>query len=209
MAIHYLLRGAITEALQAADALITLSREQGFAQLLAHGMLWRAAALSWLDLPAKAIPLLKEALAARLATGNRITHPGFSMQLVLAYLRAGGIETGLAVVSELLAWIERTGERLSEAALWLRRGQLLLARAEGDENEAELSLQKALAVSRQQHIKLTELATATALAQLWQRQGKRRTARELLEPIYAWFTEGFELPVLRDARAALDELSKP
>lgn len=110
-------------------------------------------------------------------------------------------------MTELLTSVNQTGSRQSEAALWLRRGQLLLARTNGDQNEAELSLQKALAVSRQQHIKLTELATAIALARLWQHQGKQRAARELLEPIYAWFTEGFEFPVLRDARSLLNELS--
>jgi predicted ATPase len=197
----------LSEALQTADALITLSREQRFATWLAHGMLFRAAAVSWLDSPVKAIPLLKEAIAARVATGNLIGHPAISLRLVCAYLRAGKFETGLGLVTELLAWVERTGNRQSEAGLWLRRGQLLLADANGDANEAELSMQKALAVSRQQQSKLTELAAATALARLWQRQGRGSAALELLEPIYAWFTEGIEFPVLRDARALLDELS--
>jgi predicted ATPase len=209
MAWAYLSHGRMSEALQTADALITLSREQRFATWLAHGMLQRAAALSWLDSPAKAIPLFKEAIAARVATGNLISHPSVSLLLVGAYLRARDFEAGLALVTELLAWVERTGNRRSEPDLWLRRGQLLLGAGNGEASEAEVSMQKALAVSRQRQAKLTELATATALARLWQRQGKRRAARELLEPTYAWFTEGFGLPVLRDARALLDELSTP
>jgi class 3 adenylate cyclase/predicted ATPase len=207
MAIAYLWRGAMTEALNTAEALITLSREQNFATWLAHGMLWRAVALSWLDSPAKAIPLLKEAIAARVATGNLISHASVSTHLVWAYLRAGELEKGLALVTELLALVERTGNRVGEPGLWLRRGQLLLADSSGDANEAELSMQKALAVSRQQQIKVTELTMATALARLWQQQGKRGAALELLAPIYAWFTEGFDFPVLREARALLDELS--
>jgi tetratricopeptide (TPR) repeat protein len=208
MASAHLGRGAMTEALQAADALITLSREQGFATWLAHGMICRAAALSWLDAPTKAIPLLKDAIAACLATGNVIAHPFVSLYLVDAYLRAGEVEQGLAHATELLAQCERTGDRWGEPSLWDLRGQLLLAGANRDENEAELSLQKALAVARHQRTKVGELAAATRLAQLWQQQGRRVAALELLKPIYAWFTEGFEHPLLRDARGLLDELSK-
>ena len=209
MATSYLSRGMMSEALETADALVTLSREQRFATWLAHGMLFRAAALSWIGSPAKAIPLLKEAIAARVATGNLISHAGVSSHLVGAYLRLGDFEAGLALVTELLAWVERTDDRQPEPGLWLRRGQLLLANGNGDAKEAELSMQKALTVSRHQQVKLTELATATALARLWQHQGKRAAARELLEPIYAWFTEGFDFPLLRDARELLKEFSNP
>ena len=109
----------------------------------------------------------------------------------------------------MFAHVERTGDRVGEPYLWLRRGQLLLATVNADETEAELSMQKALSVSRLQGHKLAELAAATALTQLWLQQGKRGAALELLAPIYGWFTEGFEFPVLRDARALLCELSKP
>jgi tetratricopeptide (TPR) repeat protein len=206
MAFAYLSRGAMAEALETADALVTLSREQGFPHWLAQGMILHAAAASWLDSPAKAIPLLKDAVAARVAAGSRISHAGFSLHLVSACLRAGEVETGRAVVAELFAHVERTGDRVGEPYLWLRRGQLLLAAVNGDETEAELSMQKALAVSRQQGNKFAELATATALARLWRQQGKKGAALELLAPIYGWFTEGFEFPVLRDARALLCEL---
>src|SRR5262249_50337876 len=209
MAIAHFLRGEMTDALQSADALITLSREQDFAPWLAHGMLYRAQVLSWLDSPSKAIPLFKEAIAARVATGNLISHASVSLPLVWAYLRAGQVEAGLALVAEMLAWVERTGNRNAEPGLWLRRGQLLLAAANADADEAELSMQKALVVSRRQQNKRTELATATALGRLWQQQSKRGAALELLTPIYAWFTEGFEYPVLRAARALMDELSTP
>jgi class 3 adenylate cyclase/predicted ATPase len=208
MAGAYMFRGAMAEASQTADALIALSREQGFPHWLAQGMILHAAAASWLDSPAKAIPLLKDAVAARVAAGSRITHAGFSLHLVSACLRAGEIETGLAVVTELFAHVERTGDRESESALWRLRGQLLLAGAKGEENEAELCMFKALAVARQQRARLLELLAATVLAQLWQGQGKRGAALGLLEPIYAEFTEGFDFPVLREARALLDKLSK-
>ncbi|MBI3455716.1 MAG: AAA family ATPase [Candidatus Rokubacteria bacterium] len=90
IAIDQLRRGAMPEALETAEALVTLSREQGFALWLAHGMLFRGAALSWLRPPAEAIPLLREALAARQATGARIAQPGLASRLAEAGLRAGG-----------------------------------------------------------------------------------------------------------------------
>jgi predicted ATPase len=199
----------MAEALERADASITLSREQGFPQWLAQGMIIRAAVLSWLDAPGTAIPLLKDALATRQATGARIGWPAYSVPLVSACLRAGEIEAGLAIVTELLEHVEHTNDRDSESHLWRFRGQLFLARGKEDEAEAERCLEKALAVARHQGARLFELAAATDLARLWQRQGKREAALELLGPIYAWFTEGFEYPELRGAHALLDELSEP
>jgi predicted ATPase len=92
--------------------------------------------------------------------------------------------------------------------MWLRRGQLLLADRNRDANEAELCMEKSLALARQEGTKLRELLTATALAQPWQRQGRRAEALQLLGPLYAWFTEGFEYPELRSARILLNDLSK-
>ena len=206
MAFWHLTRGAMAKSLETADALITLSREQGFAQWLAQGMIVHAAAASWIGPPSKAISLLKDAIAARIATGSRISHTAFSLPLVSAYLRAGEVETGLAVVGELLAYVERTGDRVDESMLWLRQGQLFLARTV--DTKAELSMQKALSIARQQRAKFRELVIAVALAQLWRHQGKRAEALALLKPIYTWFSEGFEHPELRSARALLDELSK-
>jgi predicted ATPase len=72
---------------------------------------------------------------------------------------------------------------------------------------AEASLHQAIAVARKQSAKLWELRAATSLARLWRDQGKRTEARDLLAPIYGWLTEGFDTPVLQDAKALLDELN--
>jgi predicted ATPase len=72
---------------------------------------------------------------------------------------------------------------------------------------AEASLHQAIAVARRQSAKLWELRAATSLARLWRDQGKRTEARDLLAPIYGWLTEGFDTPVLQDAKALLDELN--
>jgi predicted ATPase len=209
IAIDRLRRGAMAEALAAAEGLVTLSSEQGFAQWLAQGMISRGAALSWLRPPAEAIPLLREALVAREATGARVARASFSVGLIGACLRAGQIEEGLAVVTDVLREIETTDERNVESVLWRLQGELLLARGPGDEPAAEDCLQKALAVARHQSARFMELTAATTLATLWQRRGERAAARALLEAIYGSFTEGFEYPALRSAQALLDELSAP
>ena len=72
---------------------------------------------------------------------------------------------------------------------------------------AEASLHQAIAVARRQSAKLWELRASTSLARLWRDQGKRTEARDLLAPIYGWFTEGFDTPVLQDAKALLDQLT--
>jgi predicted ATPase len=86
------------------------------------------------------------------------------------------------------------------SCFWLGGGRKTRAR--------ERSLEKALAVARHQGVRLQDLSAARSLAQLWQRQARREAALALLGPIYAWFTEGFEYPDLRNARALLEELSK-
>jgi predicted ATPase len=87
------------------------------------------------------------------------------------------------------------------------KGELLLARSPSDPTQAEVSFREALEVARRQSAKSFELRAATSLARLWQRQGKRDEARDLLAPVYAWFTEGFDTKDLRDAKALLEELA--
>jgi predicted ATPase len=105
--------------------------------------------------------------------------------------------SGLALISE-------TNERW-KAELHLRKGELLLALSVAD--KAERSFREALAVARDQSAKLWELRAAISLARLWRNQGKRDEARELLAPVYGWFSEGFDTPDLKDAKALLDELA--
>jgi predicted ATPase len=102
--------------------------------------------------------------------------------------------------------MEATGERVNEAELHRLRGDLL--KALGDQVAAEQSYHRAIAVAGQQSAKIWELRAANSLARLWQNLGKRAEARDLLAPIYGWFTEGFDTPVLQDAKALLEELGR-
>jgi len=104
-----------------------------------------------------------------------------------------------------LQMIEATGERWAEAEVYRVRGDLLSATA--DLSEAERSYQQALAAAQRQSAKLWEQRVSTSLARLWRDQRKRTEARDLLAPIYGWFTEGFDMSDLKDANALLEELA--
>jgi predicted ATPase len=118
----------------------------------------------------------------------------------------GQTEEGLCAINEALV---APGERLTEAERYRLKGQLLLQQAAADEAEAEASFPQALDIARSQHAKSWELRAAMSLSRLWQRQGKRTEARELLAPVYGWFTEGFDTADLQEAKALLETLSEP
>ena len=119
--------------------------------------------------------------------------------------KAGRIEEALDILRQSLAEVERTGIRYHEAEMHRLEGELRLG---FDEERSEVCFQRAIGIARAQQAKSWELRAALSLARLWQRQGKPDQARELLAPIYGWFTEGFELPDLTAARSLLAELAE-
>ena len=125
--------------------------------------------------------------------------------LALAHARAGQPETALDLLSEALVVVEDMDERMFEAELHRTIGDALLSMNRQGEAEAEFN--RALAVARKQQAKSWELRAAMSMARLWSDQGKRDRARELLAPVYGWFTEGFDTRDLKDAKALLDELA--
>jgi predicted ATPase len=103
--------------------------------------------------------------------------------------------------------VARSGEHWFEAELRRLRADVLFAASPGQASKAESSLQSALAVAREQGAKWWELRAAMSMARLWCDQGKRDEARELLAPVYGWFTEGFDTLDLKEAKAMLDDLA--
>jgi predicted ATPase len=130
--------------------------------------------------------------------------PLYIALLAGAFVIAGQIEEGAAQLDQALQLVERTGERWFAAELNRQKGCLLLRR--GHSQAAEELYRKALGIAREQEAKLWELRAAASLTRLWRDQARRATARDLLAPIYGWFTEGFATPDLKDAKALLDEL---
>ena len=116
-------------------------------------------------------------------------------------------EAGLTVLAEALTLVDTTGERWYEPELYRLKGELLLQQSSDNQAEAETCFHQALDIARNQQAKSFELRAATSLARLWQQQGKRQEAHDLLAPVYNWFTEGFDTADLKDAKALLDELA--
>ena len=103
--------------------------------------------------------------------------------------------------------MDSTGARWYEPELYRLKGELLLAQSPDNHTEAEPCFHHALEIARSQQAKSLELRAATSLARLWQRQGKRQEAYDLLAPVYGWFTEGFDTADLQEAQALLEELA--
>ena len=150
---------------------------------------------------------LRQALAAWRAMGAGLAVSHWLVLLAEAYRQAGQAEEGLRLLDEALAHVDHTGERHYAAEVYWLKGELLLQQAVPDEAQAESSLRQALAVAHQQQAKSWELRAAVSLARLWQSQDKRQEAYDLLAPVYNWFTEGFDAPDVKEAKALLDELA--
>jgi predicted ATPase len=151
------------------------------------------------------ISLVLQGLANRRATGSKLLLPFALMMLAEVYGMASQPREGLDRLAEAAKLVETTQERWAEAEIHRLRGTRLLSVHE--RAAAEDSFRHALAVARRQSAKFWELRAATSLARLWLDQGKRAEAGDLLAPVYGWFTEGFDTPVLQDAKVLLDELT--
>lgn len=155
----------------------------------------------------KGIADIREGMERRRAHGIGAVWPWFFALLAEAYGKVGQLGEGLTALQEALQWVQRNDERLYEAEVYRIRGELLLKQDVPDTAEAEQCFQRALQVARQQQAKSWELRAAMSLSRLWQLEGKRGDARELLMPVYTWFTEGFDTADLQDARVLADRLA--
>ena len=190
-----------------AEAAIALSREQGFPYWLAIGTIRRGWALAAQGHEAEGVQQIQQGIAAWRATGADVNRPWFLALLAEACGKAGKAEEGLAAVAEALTVVHTRANRVCEAELYRLKGELQLMLATDNAAEAETCFRQALAVARQQQARSLELRAALSLARLWQQQGKRAEARQLLAEVYGWFTEGFGTTDLQEAKALLEELA--
>jgi predicted ATPase len=187
-----------------AEAAVALCTEQGFAYYLAWGTTMQGWARVVQGRGEVGIAQTRQGLAALQATGAALRLPYYFALLAEACGQTGQAAEGLALLAEALA--HKTGETWMEAELYRLKGELLLSLAADNHTEAAGCFHQALSTARRQQAKSLELRAAMSLARLWQQQGKRQEGRQLLTPIYGWFTEGFDTADLQDARALLVEL---
>ena len=188
-----------------AGELIRTATEHGFALYRAQGQIFRGWAMVKRGNVSEGINLLRSGLGAYRATGSEVWMPHYRALLATAVEIAGEVEEAAALFDDALEAIERTGERWFEAELNRHKGELLLR--QGHRDMAEELYRKAKSIAEDQQAKLWELRAAANLARLHRNEGRRADARAVVAPVYAWFTEGFDTPDLRDARALLDELA--
>jgi predicted ATPase len=205
-----------------AEKTLALCHEQGFALLVSIEQVIQGWALAEQGQGEKGTTQIRQGVIAHQATGAVMGRAYYLLLLAEACGKTGEVEEGLDALAEVLDFVEKTGERRHEAELYRLRGQLTLQKLSvvssqlsvtdprpltpDPQGEAEACFLKALDIARKQQAKSLELRAATSLARLWQQQGKRKEAHQMLAEIYNWFTEGFDTKDLQEAKALLGEL---
>ena len=154
-----------------------------------------------------AIQEITSGLTAFRSTGATLYVPSWLPYLARAYADLGEIDDAWRCIGEATAAIEMTKQRWCEAEVNRVAGEITLTSPEPDAAKAEAYFERALAVARQQRAKSWELRAAMSMTRLWRDQGKPQQARDLLNPVYGWFTEGFDTHDLKEAKALLDTLA--
>jgi predicted ATPase len=211
-AILYQSRREGQAAQERAEAAVALAREQGFPYWAAIGTIVRGWALAEQGHIEEGIAQMRQGLAAWRATGAEARWTYFLTFLAEAYEKKGQAKEGLSILAEALAVVGKNEEHYYEAELYRLKGELTLqSQVQGPksqvEEEAEECFWKAIDIARRQQAKSLELRAVMSLSRLWQSQGKKKEAHEMLAEIYGWFTEGFDTKDLQEAKALLQELA--
>jgi len=195
------------EAGERAECTVALATEHGFAIFAAVGTALRG----WADATQGSAPggiaELSRGLAAYRGTGAEFLRPHHLALLADACQHHGREEEALTALADALVLVDKTDERWWEGELHRLAGEVLWRQTEADPVRVERCFQKALGVARNQEAKFLELRATVSLTRLWQRLGSRAEAYDLLAQIYGWFSEGFDIPDLQEAKALLGELA--
>jgi predicted ATPase len=196
---------------------MAFSSEHGFPQFVARETFTRGSMLAAQGQVEEGLTQLRQSIDTYLAGGTEVLRPIFLSGLAAAHGAVGQVDEGLALLTEALVIVDKTGLRLNEVGLYLLKGQLTLQKFQvpgskfqapnSPESEAEECFLKAIEIARRQQAKSLELLAVMSLCRLWQQQGKKEEARQMLAEIYGWFTEGFDTKDLQEAKALLEELA--
>ena len=190
------------------DEVAALADEKGAALWKADGMMNHGCVSALTGKASLAIQMITTGLSAWRSTGATIRVPEYTSYLASAYADVDHFDDARRRIGEATIALEEANERWIEAEVHRLAGEIALKSPQPDPAEAQACFDRALAVARQQQAKSWELRAAMSLARLWRDQGKVRQARELLAPVYGWFTEGFDTLDLKEAKALLGQLEK-
>jgi predicted ATPase len=189
------------------DELVALADEKGTAFWKAGGIAFQGSILSLTGQAADAVHTITSGITAWRSTGSTAFVPWWLSCLARAYAELSRYDDAWRCIGEAMTLVETTKQRWCKAEVYRMAGEIALLSREVDVAKAETHFEQALAVAREQQAKSWELRAARSLARLWRDQGKVQQARELLAPVYGWFTEGFHTRDLKEAKALLEELA--
>jgi predicted ATPase len=163
--------------------------------------------LALIGMPSEAIELLSAGIAMARAAQSTMWLPFHLMHLARAHADLGQFDDARRCIGDAITVVESTREKWCEAEVHRTAGDIELMPPAPDATTAQAHFERALGVARSQQAKSWELRAATSLARLWRDQGKRDEARNVLAPVFGWFTEGFDTHDLKEAKALLDALA--
>ena len=199
--------GSYTEAIAQCDELLALTDEKGSLFWKALATVHQGCVFALTGKASDAVQMMTSGIAAVGSTGQTLWMPSFLAYFAIAHAELGEFDNAGRCISEAITAMATTSETWFEAEVYRVAGETALKSPEPDVAKAKACFERALTVARQQQAKSWELRAAMSMARLWRDQGKRDEARDLLAPVYGWFTEGFDTLDLKEAKALLDELS--
>ncbi len=205
--LSHMLCGHYPTAKTMVDELVALADDKSAVWWKALGMCEQGYLCSPTGEASNAIHLITSALAVWKSTGSTVFVPMALLHLASAYAEVGLLDDAWRCVGEAMTAVEVTEERWFEAAIHQKAGEIALMSHNPDATKAAAHFERALVVARKQQAKSLELRATTSIARLWRDQGKVQQARQILDPIYRWFTEGFDTCDLKEAKALLDSLA--
>jgi class 3 adenylate cyclase/predicted ATPase len=199
--------GEYVAASKILNELDALADEKGSAQWKAFGISIQGCVAALAGEASYAVQTINSGLLAWRSTRSTLYVPVWSLHLAIAHAKLGQFDDAWCCIGDAIRAVETTKERWWEAELHRNAGEIALLSRDPDAEKAEVYFERALTVARKQQAKSWELRAAMSMARLWRDQGKRDEARDLLAPVYGWFTEGFDTLDLKEAKALLEQLA--
>jgi predicted ATPase len=198
--------GDVTMVQAHAEAIIELADRHNLGYWRVNALILQGWAMAQTGAAEAGVALMRRNAADRAALGVGWYQARYLCMLAETYARLSQAEAGLHTIAEARNLVARNDEHMWEGELDRLEGELRLVQG-ASAVDAETCFARALAQTRHQSARSLELRASTSLARVWRGQGKRTEARDLLAPIYGWFTEGFDTPDLKEAKALLEELA--